>query len=88
MSVMSKKKPPASPPPDSGGDEPKKPYPSRAKVKYLLVPVEYYEEIVRMSEEEERQISTIAKRLIRRGFEAEGRPVPKPKPPGEPSKKE
>ncbi len=77
MPTMAKKKPD-----DEPGAEAKKPkYPSRAKVKYLLVPVDIFEEIKRIAEEEERQISTVARRALRYYLESIGRWPIKKKPP-------
>lgn len=74
MSVMAKKKPVQNDPPEQPKPEPeKKKYPSRTRVKYLLIPVEMHEELSRIAEEEERQLSVVAKRAVREFLERLGR---------------
>jgi len=67
MLVMAKKKQPAQ--------QGKKTYPSRANTKYIGVPADLYDEIKARADTQERSVSWLSRKLLRKAL-AEDQPPP------------
>jgi len=76
MVVMAKKKP------ASDDQSPKQPYPSRLNTKYVGIPASLYDEIKARADSEERSVSWLARKLLRKALDADQQTSPPPQKPG------